>query len=213
MRWPLTSWSCWEPWARRKAAWAAAPLAGETPVVNIHNDYIIRSDIIRSNYIINMCSFCVFVCGTYSLQEHWCLVIVVVDHTELCIIIDNIRATEEISKSWWRHGVHQLEEQQTLNKSSSFSSHLSSTKLTLLKSSVLLLDTNLMQSVVRHKGQEGGQVGELESHEWPLQEIVEIVVVVVTVALERYWSWSEGEWKRSAIKQTSIKSAKLKWRL
>lgn len=35
-RWPLTCWSCWERRARRKAAWAAAPPPGETPVVNIH---------------------------------------------------------------------------------------------------------------------------------------------------------------------------------
>lgn len=42
-RWPLTSWSCWEQWARRKAAWAAAPPPGETPAVNTHSNVIISS--------------------------------------------------------------------------------------------------------------------------------------------------------------------------
>lgn len=44
----------------------------------------------------------------------------------------------------------------------------------------------LMQTIVKHEGQELGQVRELKSHEWALQESTETVVVVVTVALERY---------------------------
>lgn len=33
---------------------------------------------------------------TYSLQEHRCLDVVVVDHTELGIIVDDVGATKEI---------------------------------------------------------------------------------------------------------------------
>lgn len=43
-----------------------------------------------------------------------------------------------------------------------------------------------MGSVVRHEGQEGGQVRELEPQERALQETVETVVEVV--ATERCWS-------------------------
>lgn len=43
-----------------------------------------------------------------------------------------------------------------------------------------------MHSVMRHEGQEGGQVGELESHERALDEGIEAAVIVVTIATE---SW------------------------
>lgn len=33
---------------------------------------------------------------TYSLQEHRCLDVVVVDHTELGIVVDDVGATKEI---------------------------------------------------------------------------------------------------------------------
>lgn len=56
---------------------------------------------------------------------------------------------------------------------------------------MLLLDTYLTQSVVRHEGQEGGQFGELEPHEGVLQENVE--TIVVNVALEGCRSCSEGD--------------------
>ena len=45
-----------------------------------------------------------------------------------------------------------------------------------------------MHSVGRHEGQEGGQVGELEPHERALQETIETVAEVVTIATERCWS-------------------------
>lgn len=59
----------------------------------------------------------------------------------------------------------------------------------------MLLDTNLMCSVGGHEGEEGGQVGELETHEGVVQESVETVVEVVTVALEWYGSWNGGAWQ------------------
>lgn len=59
-----------------------------------------------------------------------------------------------------------------------------------------------MRPVVSHEGDEGGQVGELESHERALDEGVETVVVVVTVALERDWSWEEKE--KEIICQTNF---------
>lgn len=59
-----------------------------------------------------------------------------------------------------------------------------------------------MRSVGRHEGQEGGQVGELETHERVVQESVETVVEVVTVALERYGSWNGGA--RQAMDHTVL---------
>lgn len=46
---------------------------------------------------------------------------------------------------------------------------------------------------MRHQGQKGGQVGELESHESVLQETIETVVVVVTIATERRSSYNDGK--------------------
>lgn len=85
--------------------WAAPPPLGETPVVNTHSNVVISSQCVGI-------SLCVCECGTYDLQERLYLDVVVVEHTELCVIVNNIRATEEIPHSWRRHGVHQLVEQQ-----------------------------------------------------------------------------------------------------
>lgn len=49
-----------------------------------------------------------------------------------------------------------------------------------------------MHLIRRHKGQECGQIGELEIHERAPQEGIETVVVVVTVAPERHRAWIKG---------------------
>lgn len=58
-------------------------------------------------------------------------------------------------------------------------------------------DTNLRPFVLRHESQEGGQVGELESHELLLHEVIDTDVVVVTVATQR---------NRNCVDKTSSRS-------
>lgn len=53
-------------------------------------------------------SVCLCVLVTYGLQEHRCLDVVVVEHTQLCTAVDNTWATEERPKIRWRNGVQQL---------------------------------------------------------------------------------------------------------
>lgn len=99
--WPLIAWNFWEPWARRKAGWVFALLPGETPVV--------CTDVIRGAFMSCLCGFLYgLICRTYSLQERWCLDIIIVEHAEICVTVHNIVATEKISNIWWGHRVQQL---------------------------------------------------------------------------------------------------------
>lgn len=79
-----------------------------------------------------------------------------------------------------RYGVYQLEKSEIR-------------KLVILPLVVCVVPDNLNSahlrlSVLRHEGQEGRQVGELEPHERALDENIETKVVVVSVATERWRS-------------------------
>lgn len=54
--------------------------------------------------------FLVLTARTYSLQELWSLVIIVVHHTQSCVAVNHIGPTEKSPNVWWRHRVQHLEE-------------------------------------------------------------------------------------------------------